>query len=271
MRTPGLLVAAATGVVLTAGLVAATTAGAQTAPAAESTATEAWSADPWSGGDWTGDAWPWAEPPVEPSADVEPSAGAEPSATPRPTTEPDAKPAAPDAEAAEPDAEPAAAKPAAAKPAAKPAARPAAAPPVAADPADRPGDDAAMQQQALRFTNDARRRHGCPALTINARLVQAARRHAADMVSRGYFEHRSPSGDNAGDRVAATGYDWSAYGENIARGQDSAAEVVQDWMDSPSHRENILTCGFSEVGVGRAYDADHKAYWVQNFATPDND
>jgi uncharacterized protein YkwD len=128
-----------------------------------------------------------------------------------------------------------------------------------------------MQQDALRFTNDARRRNGCPALTVNDRLVQAAHRHAADMASRGYFEHRSPSGDDAGDRVAATGYDWSAYGENIARGQDSAAEVVRDWMDSPSHRENILTCGYREVGVGRAYDADRKAYWVQNFATPDAD
>jgi uncharacterized protein YkwD len=91
------------------------------------------------------------------------------------------------------------------------------------------------------------------------------------MADRGYFAHRSPSGRDAGDRVAATGYDWAAYGENIARGQDSPAELVDDWMNSPSHRENILTCGYREVGVGLAFDADHTPYWVQNLASPDRD
>jgi uncharacterized protein YkwD len=253
MRTPGLLVVAATGLVLTAGLVAATTAGAQTSPdATPDTAAPAqdWPTDPWTGGDFSGDAWPWVTESPDPQPEPEPTVTVTPSD--RPTVKPDPKP----------DPKPAA------RPAAKPAAKPAAEPAV---PDRAPGEDGGMQQDALRLTNDARRRHGCPALTVDARLVQAARRHAADMASRGYFEHRSPSGTDAGDRVAATGYDWSSYGENIARGQDDAAEVVRDWMDSPSHRENILTCGYREVGVGRAYDSDRKAYWVQNFATPDGD
>jgi uncharacterized protein YkwD len=126
-----------------------------------------------------------------------------------------------------------------------------------------------MQLEALRLVNDARRDNGCPALSINNRLVEAARGHAADMARRGYFAHRSPNGKNAGDRVADAGYDWDTYGENIARGQDSTAEVVDGWLHSADHRHNILTCAHTEVGVGLAFDADHTPYWVQDLASPD--
>lgn len=86
--------------------------------------------------------------------------------------------------------------------------------------------------------------------------------------SPGYFAHRSPAGERAGDRISAEGYRWARFAENIARGQDSAAEVVDDWMHSPSHRDNILDCSLRELGVGRAFDTGGTPYWVQNFASP---
>jgi uncharacterized protein YkwD len=130
------------------------------------------------------------------------------------------------------------------------------------------GDEPGVQQEVLALVNDARRSSGCPPLAVNTLLVEAAREHAVDMADRGYFAHRDPSGEGAGDRVSDTGYDWATYAENIARGQDSPAEVVDDWLHSPVHRENIMTCAHTEVGVGLAFDADHRPYWVQDLASP---
>ena len=81
------------------------------------------------------------------------------------------------------------------------------------------------------------------------------------MVNRHYFEHRSPDGDSPEDRSLAAGYpDYG--GENIAYGQRSAAEVMDDWMHSPDHRANILDCEFTAVGVG----LDPRGmYWTQDF------
>ena len=127
--------------------------------------------------------------------------------------------------------------------------------------------DAPVQRQVLVLVNENRRRGGCGNLTLDRRLIAAANRHAADMARRGYFAHESPSGDGAGDRVEDAGYRWSRYGENIARGQDSAYEVVDGWMHSPEHRENIMDCRLEQMGIGLAFDGD-EPYWVQDFATP---
>ncbi len=125
-----------------------------------------------------------------------------------------------------------------------------------------------VQQQALELVNQNRRRGGCGNLSVDRRLVEAANRHAADMARRGYFAHESPNGDRAGERVDDAGYRWKRFGENIARGQDSVYEVVNGWMHSPEHRENIMDCGLHEVGVGLAFSPDRTPYWVQDFATP---
>ncbi len=125
-----------------------------------------------------------------------------------------------------------------------------------------------VQQQALRLVNENRRRGGCDNLTVDRRLIVAANRHASEMARRGYFAHEDLRGERAGDRVQDAGYRWSRYGENIARGQDSVFEVVDGWMHSPEHRENIMDCGLREVGVGLAFSSDRTPYWVQDFATP---
>jgi uncharacterized protein YkwD len=136
--------------------------------------------------------------------------------------------------------------------------------------AQAPTADARHDAEAdvLDLVNAQRRRYGCGDLGLDGRLTAAARGHADDMAQHGYFAHRSPAGDRAGDRIRDQGYAWSRFAENIARGQDSAAEVVDDWMNSPSHRENILDCRLRELGVGLTVDGARTPYWVQNFATP---
>ncbi|MCM4077801.1 CAP domain-containing protein [Paractinoplanes hotanensis] len=129
---------------------------------------------------------------------------------------------------------------------------------------------APVQQRVLRLINQNRRHGGCDPFTLDRRLIEAANDHAADMARRDYFAHESPSGDSAGDRVSERGYRWKRYGENIARGADSAYEVVNGWMNSPTHRENILDCRLREMGVGLAIARDRTPYWVQDFATPES-
>ena len=126
---------------------------------------------------------------------------------------------------------------------------------------------APVQQQVLALVNVNRRRGGCDELSLDRRLILAAYGHAADMARRGYFAHESPNGAGAGDRVQDAGYRWSRYGENIARGQDSTYEVVDGWMHSPEHRENIMDCGLRQMGIGLAFSGDRQPYWVQDFAT----
>ncbi|MFJ9822686.1 CAP domain-containing protein [Streptomyces sp. NPDC101151] len=115
------------------------------------------------------------------------------------------------------------------------------------------------------MVNQERTRAGCGPLTMNARLTAASQNHSTDMVERGYFGHVSPDGKDPGERIAAAGYRWSTYGENIARGRQSPAEVMHAWMNSPGPRANILNCSFTQIGIG-IRDAAGGPRWTQTFA-----
>jgi uncharacterized protein YkwD len=112
------------------------------------------------------------------------------------------------------------------------------------------------------LTNAERAKAGCKPLTVDPRLITSALRHSQDMSRRGYFEHESPEGTDFSDREKAAGFRGRGGGENIAKGQETATEVMADWMSSPGHRRNILDCSFTSIGVG--YVADGR-YWTQNF------
>ncbi|MFG1604499.1 CAP domain-containing protein [Actinoplanes sp. NPDC049265] len=284
MRKPLVVVCVTASVVLLAGAVAATTAGAETTP--DGTVADA------GGPPGVPDDLPpgidGQEPDLSGVPDLDPPVGAPPPAHAAPPAGPDT-PAAPQRPGGTVTGGPAtvppphkADKPAAQDPkpahaaVAKPAAKPAAEPDDGADGSRRdvtPGSvsgstGAPVQQQVLALVNENRREGGCEALTLDRRLITAANRHAADMARRGYFAHESPNGEGAGDRVEDAGYDWKRYGENIARGVDSAYEVVDGWMHSPEHRENIMDCQLHQMGIGLAFDSDETPYWVQDFATP---
>ncbi|WP_327381118.1 sigma-70 family RNA polymerase sigma factor [Streptomyces sp. NBC_01207] len=132
----------------------------------------------------------------------------------------------------------------------------------AAKPAPAPPSGVAGQVVAL--VNSERAAAGCGPLKEDPQLRAAAQGHSDDMASRDYFDHTSPDGKDPGDRTTAAGYRWSTYGENIARGQQTAQSVMDSWMKSPGHKANILNCSFKDIGVG-IHQGSGGPWWTQNF------
>ena len=132
-------------------------------------------------------------------------------------------------------------------------------------------DRAKMRSDMLVRLNQERQAQGLSALKLNDQLTAAAQAHTDDMIAQSYFSHTSLDGRTPADRVTATGYQWRAVGENIAQGQYSVTEVMDGWMASPGHRENILTPGFTEVGISLSLGQNKDWYtteWAQEFGTP---
>lgn len=135
-----------------------------------------------------------------------------------------------------------------------------------------------MASTALRAINGQRAQAGCPALRLNAALQAAAQGHANAMATKNFFSHKGRNGSTMKNRIEAAGYRWSAIAENIAAGQNSAAEVVVTWMNSAGHRANILNCALRETGLAVVYQPDDQPikgkkypmyyYWVQTFGSP---
>ncbi len=122
--------------------------------------------------------------------------------------------------------------------------------------------------EVLNLTNVERTKQGLNPITWNDKLATAIDNHCKDMIANNYFDHISPSGSTPGDRATAAGYRWLRVGENIAKGQTTPREVVEGWMNSPHHRDNILNPDFTELGVAVEYDSQGIAYWGQLFGTP---
>jgi len=143
-----------------------------------------------------------------------------------------------------------------------------------------------------RRVNCERRSHGLDSLSYDRDLVAIARDHSEDMAERGFVAHVNPDGDGPIDRYAASGYDcrvpaggrrYLQGAENVARthvgvpleggsrnrsADDVVGDVVDGWMDSPGHRENILTEHWRCEGIGVAVVEDDPAtsvYVTQNF------
>ena len=112
----------------------------------------------------------------------------------------------------------------------------------------------------ITLVNQERANQGLPALRFDPALARAAHDHAADMFAQNYFDHRSLDGSDFSDRAKAAGYQGFPTGENIAKGQPTAAEVMKGWMDSDGHRKNILSSNSNEIGVGF-----EQRVWVQVF------
>ncbi len=102
-------------------------------------------------------------------------------------------------------------------------------------------------------------------LVSNAVLTELAQAHSVDMSQRNYFDHTNPDGDGPGDRIDASTYEWSTWGENIAAGHRTPEAVVDGWMNSDGHCANIMNPAFTEIGVG--YEASG-SYWTQVFGAP---
>jgi len=124
----------------------------------------------------------------------------------------------------------------------------------------------------LQETNTHRSIEKADNLTLNKTLNKAAQAKVEDMFAKQYFEHVSPTGIGPADLAESVGYKYVRVGENLALGnfQDDA-DIVQAWMDSPGHRENIVSSGFSEIGiaVGQGKYEGHNTWLaVQTFGLP---
>jgi uncharacterized YkwD family protein len=155
------------------------------------------------------------------------------------------------------------------KPAAKPAAPAAkpAAPEVTPDKStdkkpETSSELSAFEQEVVKLTNAEREKQGLAALKIDTELSKVARIKSQDMKDKNYFDHNSPTYGSPFDMMKQFGISYKTAGENIAQGQQTPEEVVQAWMNSQGHRENIMNSSFTHIGVGYVESGN---YWTQQF------
>ncbi|WP_245575571.1 S-layer homology domain-containing protein [Alkalicoccus chagannorensis] len=127
------------------------------------------------------------------------------------------------------------------------------------------GDLMPADEEKLMFTllNATRVQQGLDPLAHHERAADAARAHSQDMADRGYFNHRSPEGLNATDRMREAGISFRSRGENISRGHASAVFSQQSLFNSDGHRRAMLHPDFDLVGVGVAKADDNHPYYTQ--------
>jgi len=138
-----------------------------------------------------------------------------------------------------------------------------------------------LQSQIIAQTNLQRQENGNPSTTLgtglpalkeNTELDEAASAKANDMFLNQYFEHVSPSGVDPGQLAQSFGYDYIVTGQNLILGNfSSEKEVVQDWMNSPGHRANILNNRYTEIGasiIKGTYKGQTAWIGVQEFGLP---
>lgn len=131
-------------------------------------------------------------------------------------------------------------------------------------------DIKAIENRVVQLVNQERAKQGLPALTNHWELSRVARYKSVDMRDKGYFSHTSPTYGSPFTMMQNFGIRYSAAGENIAKGQPTPERVMNDWMNSPGHRSNILSSSFSHIGVGVAKDKAGNYYWTQMFIRPTN-
>jgi len=127
--------------------------------------------------------------------------------------------------------------------------------------------NSALENEVVNLVNMERERRGLSLLTVNPELTRVARYKSEDMESNNYFSHQSPVYGSPFDMLRQFGVNFSAAGENIARGQTTAQSVMDSWMNSEGHRANILSSTFTQIGVGYA-NSSGVPYWTQMFIRP---
>ncbi len=144
--------------------------------------------------------------------------------------------------------------------------------PTTSSPAPVPSEGNLTVNGIILATNKERVQHSDKALTESRKLDASAQVKANDILTRQYFEHTAPDGKTVSDLVVVQGYTYIKIGENLALGDfKSDTDVVTAWMNSPSHRANILDAAFTEIGVGVAHGMyqGHIVYVaVQHFGRP---
>lgn len=111
----------------------------------------------------------------------------------------------------------------------------------------------------LQSTNSHRSSNGKTALTLSSQLNQAAQAKANDMTARDYWSHNTPEGNPPWVFIDQTGYDYKKAGENLAYGFMTSSDTVAGWMNSQSHRDNMLDSAYQQVGFGFANSPNYQS------------
>lgn len=120
----------------------------------------------------------------------------------------------------------------------------------------------AFRKAVVTLVNEIRNDNGLNQLSENPDLAQVAQMKAEDMQNNDYFDHQSPTYGSPFDMMKKFGISYMSAGENIAKGQSTPEEVVNSWMNSEGHKENILNPSYTQIGIGYSADED---IWVQMF------
>lgn len=107
-------------------------------------------------------------------------------------------------------------------------------------------------QELLVLTNSKREERGLPPLTLNSSLARAAEAKASDMFAKNYWAHIAPDGTTPWFFIRSSGYEYIHAGENLARGFSTSSDVVNAWMESPGHRDNMLSPHYKDIGFAIA-------------------
>lgn len=132
------------------------------------------------------------------------------------------------------------------------------------NPDETPTVSGTLSEKVIALVNSYRSQNGLSSVTYDATLAKAANVRAKELVSS--FSHTRPNGTRCFTAFDEAGVSYRGAGENIAMGQSSAEEVMNDWMKSEGHRENILNANFTKIAVGVYEDSDGRLYWAQEFA-----
>jgi len=128
-------------------------------------------------------------------------------------------------------------------------------------------------EDLINLTNQDRQNYGLPALVKNEKLTRSAQSKAQDMIEKDYFAHESPEGITPWYWIEKQEYDYMYAGENLAIGFLTSASANQAWIDSPTHKENILNCHYQEIGISviiGEFKGSNTTVAVQMFGSQDN-
>ncbi len=122
-----------------------------------------------------------------------------------------------------------------------------------------------LQLNTLKYVNQARKKAGLAELSLDATLNSCAATRAKEMAKAGKLTHTRPDGSKCFTVLESTAYAKGYHGENIAYNYDNSKTVVAGWMESESHKANILSKNYTKMGIAREKDKEGHYYWCQIF------
>jgi uncharacterized protein YkwD len=133
---------------------------------------------------------------------------------------------------------------------------------------DPPNHDAVVQE-LLDSVNMERAKRLLPPLRMNPTLMQVADFYACRLIDGKFFDHVDPyDGSTVDTRATDFGYAFVKIGENLAGGHPTVKAAMAEWLESPTHRANLLDPTFTEMGIAVKVGGEFGRYWVQEFGRP---